>query len=191
MYRCATVTQAELAQLRRIRDIVRLGHVQRVEADQLVLDGGTVPTSPGTLHVDCSADGLARRPVVPVFQGDRLTLQSVRTCQQVFSAAFIGHVEAAYDDEATRNELCTVIPHPDDDVDWLRTTLAQSLNQARWAADAALTQWLGQSRLDAFTAIGAGAGELTAERQAIAESLAKNALPSIAKLQQFLAEIDG
>ena len=44
---------------------------------------------------------------MPVFAEDRITLQSVRTCQQVFSAAFIGHVEAAYDDEAHKNELCT------------------------------------------------------------------------------------
>ena len=51
--------------------------------------------------------------MVPVFGDDRIVLQTVRHCQQVFSAAFIGHVEASYDDQATKNELCTVVPHPD------------------------------------------------------------------------------
>ena len=41
----------------------------------------------------CTADGLAKREVVPVFGGDRITLQSLFMCQQVFSAAVIAHVE--------------------------------------------------------------------------------------------------
>src|ERR1700742_488093 len=40
MYRCATVTGAELEQLRRIDDIVRMGHLLRIEAGKMVLDGG-------------------------------------------------------------------------------------------------------------------------------------------------------
>ncbi len=40
MYRCATVTQAELAQLRRIQNIVRMGRVKQIEGDRLILDEG-------------------------------------------------------------------------------------------------------------------------------------------------------
>ncbi|MFT6391798.1 MAG: hypothetical protein ACJA14_001311, partial [Ilumatobacter sp.] len=97
MYRCSTVTIAELDQLRSITNVVRMGRVQSVGTDEIVLDEGTIPTTPNTFHVDCTADGLERRPAVPVFNGDHLTLQTVRHCQQVFSAAFIAHVEAAYD----------------------------------------------------------------------------------------------
>ena len=99
MYRCATVTRVELEQLRSIKDVVRLGHVQRIEPGSIVLDRGTVSTSRSTLYVDCSADGLERRAPVPVFDRDSITLQTVRACQQVFSAAFIAHVEAAYGDD--------------------------------------------------------------------------------------------
>ena len=151
MYRCATVTRAELDQLRRIKQVIRMGRVSRIEADEIILDEGSVPTDNRTLHVDCSADGLEQRPAVPVFSSNSITLQSVRTCQQVFSAAFIGHVEAAYSDEATKNELCTPVPHPDSDVDFLRTALANNLNAARWAADPELQAWLQQARLDGFT----------------------------------------
>ena len=148
MYRCATVTRAELEQLRSIKHIVRLGHVQRIESDAIVLDHGTVSATPSTLYIDCTADGLERRPPLVVFDRDRITLQTVRGCQQVFSAAFIGHVEASYEDDATKNELCAPVPHPDADVDWLRMTLAYNTNLLRWLDDRALLTWLDSSRLD-------------------------------------------
>lgn len=154
MYRCATVTKAEIEQLRRIDNVVRLGRVQRITGSEIVLDEGVIPTGPTVLHVDCSADGLAKRPVLPIFGDDRITLQTVRTCQQVFSAAFIAHVEAAYDDVDVKNELCTVVPHPDDELDWLRVTLANTLNGVRWRQDKELAAWLTSARLDGFTGLG-------------------------------------
>ena len=151
MWRCATVTQAEIEQLRRIKDIIRKGRVSEIGVDEIILEQGSVPTSATTLHIDCSADGLERRPAVPVFADDRITLQSVRTCQQVFSAAFIGHIEALYDDQAHKNELCTPVPHPDDNRDFVRCNLANNANAARWAAEPGLAQWLLHARLDGFS----------------------------------------
>src|SRR5262249_53680612 len=43
-YHCATVTQPELAELRRIRHVIRLGRVKRIERDMIVLQQGEVPT---------------------------------------------------------------------------------------------------------------------------------------------------
>jgi len=56
----------------------------------------------------------------------------VRTCQQVFSAALIAHVETAYADDVAKNRLCTPIPHPDTELDWLRTTVDNGRNERRW-----------------------------------------------------------
>ena len=151
MYRCATVTQAELEQLRCIDDVVRLGHVERIEPDTIVLEGGSVPTSTKTLHVHCAADGLTKRPALPVFDGNAITLQALRTCQQVFSAALTAHVEATVDDEAEKNRICTPVPHPDTDIDFLRTTLVNTTNQVQWMMNEELAAWLGNSRLDGFT----------------------------------------
>ncbi len=151
MYRCATVTQSELQALRSIPNIVRKGRVSHISAQTITLKQGTEPTSLNTMHVDCTADGLERRPVEPVFAGSHITLQSVRTCQQVFSAAFIGHIEATHTDETLKNELCTPVPHPDSDIDFLRTSLANARNAMRWAQDAQLQQWLYQARLDGFS----------------------------------------
>ena len=148
MYRCATVTTAELDQLRRITDVVRLGHVTSIEPGKILLEHGEIPTDASILHIDCTADGAEQRPATAVFDGDRITLQSVRGCQQVFSAALIAHVDATQSDEQTKNELCTPIPHPSTDLDWLRISAADNRNQMRWLADPELATWLSTCRLD-------------------------------------------
>jgi NAD(P)-binding Rossmann-like domain len=151
MYRCATVTRLELEQLRRIDDVVRLGHLLRVEADRMVLDGGAVAAEGGTLYIDCTADGAEKLPAATIFDGDCITLQSVRGCQQIFSAALIAHVETAYPDDAAKNRLCVPLPHPDTDLDWLRLARADYRNQLRFLDDPELTAWLSSVRLDVFS----------------------------------------
>lgn len=188
MYRCATITESELEALRLIRNVVRMGHVREISTDEIVLDDGTIPTGPGVVHVDCTADGLAQRPVLPIFDGPQITLQAVRTCQQVFSAAFIAHVEAAYDDDATKNELATVIPHPNTDIDWLRVTVANGMNSARWRADAELSTWLGASRLDAFSELRATNADGDPEREALLARMNVAGLPAVMNLQRLLAD---
>lgn len=113
MYRCAIVSHAELAQLRRVDNVVRMGHVKAIEPGRMALDGGTLPVAGEALYIDCTAIGLGRGDVTPVFGANRITLQTVRTCQPVFSAALIAHVESAYTDDDTRNLLCRPIPNPE------------------------------------------------------------------------------
>lgn len=150
MYRCATVTRLELEQLRRIADVVRLGHLLAIEPGRMVLDGGTVALSGDELFIDCTADGAEKRAATPIFDPGRITLQSIRGCQQIFSSALIAHVEAAYRDDAVKNELCVPLPHPDTDLDWLRLALADYGNQLRWFDDPELMSWLSAARLDLF-----------------------------------------
>jgi hypothetical protein len=150
MYRCATVTRAELDQLRRIGDIVRRGHLLRIETDKMVLDDGEVAMDGRALYIDCTADGAEKRPATPIFDTGRITLQSVRGCQQIFSAALIAHVEAAYPDDITKNQLCAPLPHPDTDLDWVRIALADYGSQLRWLDDPDMTAWLSAVRLDLF-----------------------------------------
>jgi hypothetical protein len=187
MYRCATVSLAELAQLRRIQDVVRLGRLRRVEESKMALDAGTIPASPGTLYIDCSADGLERRPALPVFEGHRMTLQSVRTCQQVFSAALIAHVEAAYSDEAVKNDFCVPVPHPNSDLDWLHTTLASSRNQLRWSEDPGMREWLEKSRLDYFGNLGPRLPSDPQTRARLLDMLRADASAQRVKLESLLA----
>ena len=129
-------------------NVVRLGRVRRIRRDEILLDAGAIATDPQTLFVDCTADGLEKRPIVPVFSDSRITLQALRSCQQVFSAALIAHIEAAYEEEDRKNDLATPVPHPDTDVDFLRVTIANAQNQIKWDSDPALREWLSQCRLD-------------------------------------------
>jgi hypothetical protein len=191
MYRCATVTHAELEQLRRITDVVRMGHLLRVDADGMVLEGGAVRTEVPALYVDCTADGAEKRPATPIFGPRHITLQSVRGCQQIFSAALIAHLEAACPDDAAKNALCPPLPHPDTDLDWLRVARADYGNQLRWLDDPDLTAWLATTRLDLF---GHLMGHLLAPASAKPRvrdrilRIARSALSSTAdKLDQLMA----
>jgi hypothetical protein len=148
MYRCAIVSHAELEQLRRIDDVVRMGHVQAIEPGRMVLDGGAVPVTGSALYIDCTAVGLGRGDVTSVFDGERITLQTVRTCQPVFSAALIGHVEAAYTDDDTKNLLCAPIPNPEVPLDWLKMMHTYNENQIRWFDEPDMMAWLDSARLN-------------------------------------------
>ena len=78
-YRCATVSLDELAQLRRVQRVIRAGRVIAVAPGRLTLEQGVVVSAPGALHIDCTANGLARREGRPVFAPGRITLQSLFT----------------------------------------------------------------------------------------------------------------
>jgi hypothetical protein len=147
-YHCAILSDRELEQLRRIGDVVRLGRVKSIEPDTIHLDGGTVPTGPSTLHVDCSAAGIPTHPSVPVFDGDRITLQWVRTCQPAFSAAFIGFVESNFTDEDEKNRICTPIEPPIVPLDWLRMLRVELANRTCWSTYPELGEWMVTTRLD-------------------------------------------
>ena len=148
MYRCATVTTAEVELLRQIDNIVRLGRVSSITADEMILDDGSIPMGPGDLVVDCSADGLERRPVVPIFDDNTITLQTVRACQQVFSAAFIARVEASDRSDEERNTICGVSPHPNAEIDFFRTNQARIRNTMEWINHPDLLEWMSEVRLD-------------------------------------------
>jgi hypothetical protein len=157
MYRCAIVSEPELAQLKTVDDVIRMGHVISLEPGRIVLDEGSVDTNPTALYVDCTGDGLGKRPAVDVFTPERITLQPVRSCQPAFSAAVIAHVEITKRDDATRNSYCRPVPHPTVPLDWLTMMIAFNDNQLRWFDDAEMMAWLSGARLNVVSHLRAGA----------------------------------
>ncbi|MFG1608393.1 NAD(P)-binding protein [Actinoplanes sp. NPDC049265] len=159
MWHCATVSRRELVQLRRVRDVVRLGHVRHIGSGEVTLDHGTIDSDAGQLYVDCSAGGLNRAPAKPIFEADRITVQLVRTCQPAFSAALVGFVETVREDDAAKNRLCPVNPYPRTPHDWLRGT-AVTLTAARvWAENPDVQEWVDSSRLNYLKDVARHAGE--------------------------------
>jgi len=146
-YKCATVSDDEIQQLRRIEHIIRLGRVSHLKKDRIELQKGVVEMAEGALYVDCSTDALATRPSVPVYQGGHITLQSVAVCQQVFSAALLGFVETIDGSDDEKNGLCRPVPHPDVPEDMARCEMQTQLNYMAWTKNAKIAKWIKQSRL--------------------------------------------
>ena len=192
MYRCAVVSQAELAHLRRIRNVVRLGHVKAIELDRIVLDRGEIVTSASHVHIHCSAGGLPRGPVQPVFQGDRIVPQYLRRCSPTFSAAFIAHLEATIDDDAMKNALTEPVLVPRVPLDWLRMHLQTARNQAAWAPHAELQQWLRRSRLEAYAGLFARLHQQADPAWEALQSRLKQArVPGLARLASLHKSAEG
>ncbi|MEL6507249.1 MAG: NAD(P)/FAD-dependent oxidoreductase [Pseudomonadota bacterium] len=189
MFHGATISLDELTELQRIKNIVRMGRVRSITPNEIILDEGTIPTTPDHCHVDCSARAITNESIVPVFQGDLITPQMVRSYQPVFSAAFIAHVEAHYDDEDEKNRLCGVVPLPNHDTDYLKFTAAFMMNQYHWGQDKDLRAWLKDNRLDGFSGLVAGIKPEETEKRAVMNRLRENSMPAMAKLQQFLGEL--
>ena len=139
------MTRGELDQLRRVQHIVRLGRVSRIEASEIVLADGRLPTGKDILHIDCTADGLVKRPPRAVFDGDRITLQPLVHCQQIFSAALTAFIELKNSDDATKNAHSVPVPHPELPQDMVTGLLLGLSNQRRWLKP--YFWWLMRSRL--------------------------------------------
>lgn len=159
MFRGTMLSRVELDALRQIRGVVRLGRVRRIEADRIVLEHGQTPTGPGTLHVDCTALGLADAPAAPVFQPGRIVLQQVRHLSPCFNAALLAFVEAHRDDDRERNRLCRPNPYPSSIEDWPRMVSRTWKTEARWLREPDLAAWVADTRLNLLHALPAHAAE--------------------------------
>ena len=188
MFHAATVSEMELAELRKVKNIVRMGRVTAIEPHRIVLEHGTIPTSTDHLHIDCSASALGQLDIRPVFQGDVITPQTIRAYQPVFSAAMIAHVELSYAQEGEKNRLCNVVPLPNAIADFLPMTAAMMMNQYAWSQDKDISQWMLENRLDGFSKMVRDVSPDDTDKMAILTKLRSNAMPAMAKLQRFMAE---
>lgn len=188
MFHGATVSKMELAELQRVKNIVRMGRVTHIQASKIVLQKGEINTSIGNLHVDCSASAISNLTMKPVFEGKLITPQTVRSYQPVFSAAFIAHCEASYPTNEIKNQICNVVPLPNTDMDWLRLTVAFMRNQYVWSQDKDIRNWLLQNRLDGFSQLVRSVKENDTEKLMILKRMRDNAPAAMAKLQGYLTE---
>ena len=149
MYHGATLTVAEVELLRTIEHVVRLGHVNAIHADGIVLERGTIPTDRGQLHVDCSAAGLGKAPACPIFEPGRITLQCISTVFPTFNAAAIGFLEGSRgDDQVAKSRLAPTNRYPETAGDWIPNMHGQLRSLELWNAEPDMATWLESSRLN-------------------------------------------
>ena len=154
MFRGAVVSEAELALLRRIRDVVRMGHVRRIERDRIVLDEGSVPTDANMVHVHCASRGLARPPLRPIFESGRVTVQPFLWSFACYQFAMLGVAEATIESDAEKNRLCPPITYWNVNTDYLQAFLAGMANEQALAGYPALAGWARKTRLNPLGEIG-------------------------------------
>lgn len=182
MFHLATVAPGEVAVLRTLRDVVRLGRVTELHPDRMVLDRGVVGVEPDTLFVDCTASAVEPRPVQPVFQGDRIVLQMLRLPQPAFSAALIAYVESHYEDEVQRNTLCGPVTFPHTLDQYASAVMATMWNQFHWGQDQILRRWIRSNRLDGFGHLVAGADRQDKHKQAVLTRYREQAIAAMGNL---------
>ena len=190
MFHGATISQLELEQLRRIKNVTRMGRVQAIEKDQIILDKGNISTSQQHVHVDCSASAISNMEQKTIFQEGLITPQTVRPYQPVFSASFVAYVEANYADDKTKNNFCQLVPLPNHATDWIPMMGMQMVNQMTWSQDKTLRHWLKNNRLDGFAKVIRSADKSDEKKMAILNRLRANAMPAAMKLQGFMAELE-
>jgi hypothetical protein len=148
MAKTPTLGEWELDLLRTIEHVVRLGHIKRVTRDEIVLDDGSVPLAPGALIVHCAASGLQYPPIVPIWQPDKIRLQTIRAGFPCFGAALAGYVEATRDDDRERNRLCPPNALPDNPATWARMLFRGTIAARSYGAEPDIAAWANSCALN-------------------------------------------
>jgi hypothetical protein len=185
MMKGGTVSLRELDQLRRVANVVRLGHVERIDPDQILLEQGSIPTTCDHLHVHCAASGLSDNPPRAIFTDDTITLQLVTRVGLTLSGALQGFLESTMRTTKEKNTLCppTVMPHTP--FDYLRVVLAGISTEMGWQEAPDLQEWIDRSRLNLLC--GLGENEDRATVRELQGRFFTALFPALDKLQLFAA----
>ena len=186
MFHGATISEPELDELRRVKDIVRKGRVSSIDTDSISFVNGRTEPTLGHVIVDCSASAIKENVIKPVFQNNVITPQTVRAYQPVFSASVIAWIEAHVEGEAVKNAMSGVVPLPDDLDAFVRMTAANMMNQALWGQNKALRNWMREQRLDGFSKMVSGVTPEDTSKVEILKRMKAAAMPAMGKLQSFL-----
>ncbi|MDQ6881806.1 MAG: NAD(P)-binding protein [Pseudomonadota bacterium] len=154
MFRGAILSEAELALLRQVADVVRQGRVHRIGRNRMTLDNGEVETPPGAVHVHCAAACLASPPLRPIFEPGRLTVQPTVWGFASFQFALLGAAEALVDGDEDKNRLCRPISYWDQPGDYIKAFTALLTSERARAAHPALAAWARDSRLNPLARLG-------------------------------------
>ena len=187
MFHSATVSIDEIAMLRRIKNVIRLGRVRALQTHQMLLEQGKVAVPDSTLFIDCTASAISNKSTQPVFQGAVIVPQLVRYPLVSFSAAIAAYAEVHYDDDATKNRLCTPVPFARTPSEYPRTMMANMANQFQWGQDKKLRAWMRESRLDGFSKLMASVDKDDVDKQTIIARLREQSTAALANLPLLMA----
>jgi hypothetical protein len=186
MMKGGTASVWEVEQLRRVENVVRFGHVDRIEPERIVLENGSIPTTPAHLHVHCAASGLSDNPPRPIFTDDTITLQLVTRVGLTLSGGLQGFLESTGRTTEDKNRLCppTVMPHTP--FDYLRVIMAGISTELSWQEAPELQEWVDRSRLNLLSGLGQNDDHATVRE--LQGRFFDSLFPALEKLQVFAAQ---
>ncbi len=141
MAKTPTLAQWELDHLRTLENVVRLGHVQRVEPSRLVLDEGEVGIAPDAVVVHCAAPGFQVKPMFPIWGREAITLQPIRGGFPCFGAGLAGYVEAIIEDDEEKNGWCPPSPYSNSTTEWCRMQVLGGRASMSFGANPDIKAW--------------------------------------------------
>ncbi len=141
MAKAPTLGEWELALLRSVEDVVRLGHLTAVHRGRLELEQGSVTVADDALVVHCAGDGLKNPPLVPIWGEKAITLQPIPTGFPCYGAALAGYVEATDRDEQTKNRLCPPSSYGNSRAQWALGSLRGGRNTALFRSEPDIRDW--------------------------------------------------
>ncbi|MBT8472507.1 MAG: hypothetical protein KJN99_07870 [Marinicaulis sp.] len=186
----ATISHGEIEQLRRIKNVLRQGRVSRIDENEITFTSSeTAAAKPGTLYIDCTATAVAfSRESRPIYEQDRITIQPVRSPLVTLSAAIIAYVEARFETDAQKNQMCTPVVLADTPAEYMVSFLGNMMNQNAWSQDDAVNKWVGTCRLNAFGKIVREADRSDPAKMKILARIKENAMPAAMNLQKLINE---
>jgi hypothetical protein len=185
MFHGATISKAELNQIKRIKHVLRKGRVLQISASEIICTQGTESPITKSLYIDCTASAITNLVIEPIFQDKIIKLQTVRAYQPTFSAAFIAHIELTYEDNDKKNQLTKVVPLPNNVEDWIELTYRNMMNQFFWSKEPGLKEWIAKQRLDGFSKLVRSVKFYQLDKLRILNRMRKAAKPAIAKLKIY------
>ncbi|MEM9572790.1 MAG: NAD(P)/FAD-dependent oxidoreductase [Pseudomonadota bacterium] len=186
MFHASIVAEKEIEELRKIKNVIRKGHVQRIEPGKLTMDEGDVEIDPDTLFIDCTASAFKNyvNVRVPVFQPGEIHIQVIRQFQPCFSAALIAAIEARITEE-DKNNYARPAPGIDTTTDVLLVLAAAMENTMMWMSSPELGEWRSACRLDGFASMVDNADMNDPKIMEILMSMLSNGEPAIKNLRRI------
>jgi hypothetical protein len=184
MAKAPTLARWELEQLQTLENVVRRGHVTKVDRGRLDFADASVSVAPDALVVHCAADGLKYPPMTPVWTPEAIILQPVRAGFPCFGAAVTGYVEATRTDDDEKNRLCPPSRYGNSLAEWARMNVRGTRAVMAFSAEPDIRDWANQVAINPSRIPPGHPG--SAELDDARERLAAHTGPGMARLAELI-----
>jgi len=187
-FHAAVCSPREVALLAGIQDVVRMGHVTKVENGKMTLQNGTVEVPQNSLYIDCTASaGVVMGKQPPVFDGDTINLNLIRPFQPLFGAALIAFLEAKVPDKAACAACTHTVNFHDTPAQYIAEMLPAMMNQGAWSKVPPVKEWMDKTRLQAVNHLMVGFDPSDAEKMELLMKFGPAAKAAVGNIPNILA----